>query len=466
MVKVVSVLNGGPPGILYEFIAVSVMYCFVGASVAEIASAIPSSAGVYQWSAVVSGKTYGPLVSFYAGWWNTLAWTFSTVSCSSVVAQQIVQMYSLFHPSYTFQTWHVLVTYIVVTWASCLVVALANRALPALNTVGLFLIISGVIITIIVCAIMPGHKGGGYASNAFVWKDWQNDTGYSSNGLTFLMGMLNGAYVMGTPDCVSHLAEEIPRPDVNIPKAIAAQVIFGFVSTFAYIITLLYAISDLDGVVQSTLNFPLAQIYLQATGSRAGTLGLLVVICLPSFCACIAAYITAGRVLWALGRDGATPFSAAVGKIHPTRKNPMIATLVCGVVSTALGAIYVGSTTAFNAFVGSFVILLSLSYLAALVPHLATRSHLGVRGPFWIKGVGGFIVEGVSCAYLAVFVVIFCLPYTLPVTMETMNYSSAITGGLTVLITALWFWKRKGGYAGPPMVAAFLEIHEARRRGT
>jgi len=32
-----------------------------------------------------------------------------------------------------------------------------------------------------------------------------------------------GAFSVGTPDCVSHIAEEIPRPDVNVPKAIAAQ---------------------------------------------------------------------------------------------------------------------------------------------------------------------------------------------------------------------------------------------------
>lgn len=78
-------------------------------------------------------------------------------------------------------------------------VAFANNALPWLNHVGLGLIILGVIISIMVCAIMPGRGGSGYASNAFVWQRWENSTGYSNNGLTFLMGMLNGAYTMGTP---------------------------------------------------------------------------------------------------------------------------------------------------------------------------------------------------------------------------------------------------------------------------
>ena len=138
-------------------------------------------------------------------------------------------MYALFHPQYTFQRWHVFITYVIVSWVSCSVVAFANHSLPILNDVGLFLIVAGVIVSIMVCAIMPGHGGGGYATNTFVWKEWENGTGYSSEGVTFLMGMLNAAYAMGTPgkpmkqgnesfliriwstDCVSHLAEEIPQ---------------------------------------------------------------------------------------------------------------------------------------------------------------------------------------------------------------------------------------------------------------
>ncbi len=42
----VAVLNGGPPGILYEFIVACVYYAFIGASIAELASSVPSSGGV------------------------------------------------------------------------------------------------------------------------------------------------------------------------------------------------------------------------------------------------------------------------------------------------------------------------------------------------------------------------------------------------------------------------------------
>lgn len=41
----VAIYNGGAPGFIYEFITVAVFYWFVAASIAELASAIPSAGG-------------------------------------------------------------------------------------------------------------------------------------------------------------------------------------------------------------------------------------------------------------------------------------------------------------------------------------------------------------------------------------------------------------------------------------
>ena len=114
----------------------------------------------------------------------------------------------------------VFVTYIIVSWAACLTVCFGNRFLPHLNTLGLVFIIAGLLITVIVVAVMPSRSGQpGHAPSDFVWKDWQADIGYP-DGFVFLIGMLNGAFSVGTPDCVSHLAEEVGSPGINIPKAI------------------------------------------------------------------------------------------------------------------------------------------------------------------------------------------------------------------------------------------------------
>ena len=326
----------------------------------------------------------------------------------------------------------------------------ANRALPILNNLALFLMLAGLLITVVVCAAMPGTGGRPpHATSAFVFRNWTADIGYSSNGFVFLMGMLNGAYAIGTPDFITHLAEEIPRPEINIPKAMAVQVTVGIVTALSYAIAILFAVHDLNAVLSSSSILPIAEIYRQATGSRAGMVGLLVVIFLPLVCGSIDTYVTAGRILWALARDNATPFEKSLSRVHPRRRNPFNATVVCGCISTILGCIYVGSTTAFNAFVGSFVLLTTSSYLAVILPHILSRRSNVLPGPFWMKGVLGYAIHGMSCLYIAVFIVIFCFPYKLPVQASNMNYSSLILGGLTIFVSIIWIFKGRKGYTGP-----------------
>lgn len=133
----------------------------------------------------------------------------------------------------------------------------------------------------------------------------------------------------------SHLAEEVPNPQSNIPKAIGWQMGIGFVTGFLYLIAVLYAINDYDALFESA--FPIAEIYRQATGSSAGAIGLL---CLLLFCITlnvVGVYITAGRTLWTLARDRATPCPNFLSKINHRLGMPFNATIVCAVFATVLG---------------------------------------------------------------------------------------------------------------------------------
>ncbi|KAL4997814.1 amino acid/polyamine transporter I [Aspergillus recurvatus] len=439
--------NGGPSGVIYEFIAVSVCYWMVAASIAELASGMPSAGGVYHWASITAGK-YGRVCGFFAGWWNCLAWVLGGASVSAILGQQTVSMYALMHPGFEMKAWHVFVSFIICTWLCCSIVLFLNRFLPQLNNLGGFFILSGVLIVIIVAACMPHVKDVPYATNEDVWRTWTNSTGYSSNGFVFVAGMLNGAYAVGTPDCSTHLAEEIPKPSKNIPKAVLAQMSIGFISALLYMITLFYAVNDLDSVLAAS--FPLAELYRQASGSRGGGLGLLIITFLPTVINCAGCYITAGRTLWSLARDRATPFPNWTGRINSRMHNPFNATLVCGAIITVLACIYVGSTTAFNAFVGCFVQLSSLSYFAAIFPHVLTRRSSFVRGYFWMGNIG-YVINILSCIYILAFVVIFCFPFALPTDAASMNYASLMTGGLTIFVAINWFF-RSGSYEGPKFV--------------
>ncbi|KAJ5788880.1 Helicase C-terminal [Penicillium psychrosexuale] len=448
---VVALSNGGLAGTIYEFIAVSICYWLVAASIAELASGMPSASGVYHWATITAGSKYGRVCGFYAGWWNCLAWILGAASMSLILAQQTVSMYQLMHPDFVPSQWNVFISFLLNTWVCCAIVLFMNRFLPHIGNLGLFFILAGVFVTIIVCAVMPHVNGSGYATDKLVWATWENGTGYAQQGFVFVAGMLNGAYSVGTPDCSSHLAEEIPKPSRNIPKAILAQMGVGFVTGICYMIAIFYSINDLDQVRDATTFFPLAEIYRQATGSRGGALGLLIVAYLPTFITACGCYITAGRTLWTIARDGATPFSGWVGRISPTFKNPFNATLICTGLVTILACIYLGSTTAFSAFVGCFVQLSSLSYFMAIFPHILTRRSSFVPGYFHMNDTIGYIVNSLACVYIIAFAIIFCFPYALPTDAASMNYASLMTGGLSIFVTVWWF-VHQGSYEGPKHV--------------
>lgn len=356
-------------------------------------------------------------------------------------------MYSTTHPEYVLQNWHIFVSYLVCTWLCCLVVLFGNTALPYIESVGAFASGFGFLISILICVIMPKVKGKPYASSAFVWEDMTNETGWSSDAFAFCLGMLNAAFAVGAPDIPSHLAEEMPRPTSNIPKAILVQYIFSLITGLLYLIAIFYATSDLSHLPTASI-FPLADIYLQATGSPTATVALLVLAFIPTMFGIIGCYILVGRQFWTLARDKATPYPEVFSHLSQRYGNPFAAILLSVILTTLLGCIYVGSTRAFNDLVGSFVILMSLSYLAAILPHLLNGRKNVKPGWFWMKGWIGYSVNAISCAYLGVFVVIFCFPAKMPLTVEAMNYSSVIVGGASLVIWGFWYYRR-GEYEGP-----------------
>ncbi|KIW17923.1 hypothetical protein PV08_05118 [Exophiala spinifera] len=448
---VVALYNGGPTGVIYKFITVSICYWFVGASIAELASAIPASGGVYHWTTVAAGPRYGRVCGWFAGWWNLLAWIFGASANCAIIGNGVLFCYSLYHPDLDIQRWQVFIVYEIVTGTCCAIVLFCNRGLAGISRVGCFFMLGGIFVTVMVCAIMPSYNGKGHASSKFVWAEWFNGTGYSSNGLVFLTGMLNGAFAVGTPDCLTHLAEEIPRPSSNLPKAILAQIIVGFVTALVYMISIFYAINDFQGLFEADSVFPLGIIYQQATGSRGGAMGLVIVILIPIGCATIGCYTTAGRMLWTLARDGAAPGRQHIGRVSQRFKNPFNATLACGAVSICMGGIFVGSVAAFDAFIGAFVILSTASFLVAIIPNVLTKRHNVQPGAFWMKGWLGYVVNVVACVYMVVFMVFYCFPYSMPATAEDMNYSSLVTGGFTIFIAMWWFVGSKN-YSGPMVV--------------
>ncbi|PSR81774.1 amino acid/polyamine transporter I [Coniella lustricola] len=438
----VAISNGGPPGVLYEFLVVSFFYFLVAASLAELASAIPSAGGVYHWATVLPGRKWGRPLGFFAGWWNYLGLAMGGASMTAILGNTVVQMYALNHPDFVAETWHVFVVYIICVWLSAALVCVANAAMPFLNKAGIFFILAGFLITTVAVAAMPGHNGRSpHATSEFVWTQWTQSLGYP-DGFVFVAGMLNGAYSIGTVDVITHLAEEIPHPERAVPIGMGLQIVMGFLTGFCFLVAIMYAISDLSAV--SDAAYPIAEIYRQATGNAAGASALLALLLVNIALCVIGLSITNGRTLWALARDGATPVPKFLSKVHEGLGMPLNATISGAVLVSVLGCIYIGSKTAFNAFIASTILFFSSSYIVCIVPHLIRRCRgreILSYGPFKLRGGNGWVgivVNAMACSYLMTWFVIYSFPYYLPTSAASMNYSCLIWGGFTVFAGVWW----------------------------
>ena len=438
-------------------------------------SSVPSSGGVYHWATLCPGPKQGRILGFFAGSLNFFGWLFDLASIVYIMSELVIQMYSLYHPNYVIQPWHIFIVLLLITWISIAITIFFNGYLPYLQQFGLFVVIVGGIVTIIVLAAMPKS----HASSSFVWSDWQNNTGWGS-GLAFLTGVLNGAFTIGTPDAVTHMSEEVPHPRKDLPRAIAAQIILGSISklnigsysaplvytnsnpqsigAFIFAIALFYGVTDLDSVLNSNGSFPLAEVYAQATGSTSATFGLLFIIFLSLAPCLIGTFLTVGRTWWTLARDNATPASGLFSRVNEKLSCPVPATIFTGIMTTAFGAITIGSHTAFSDLVGSFVILTTASYAIAIGAHLFSGRQNIPQGPFWM-GKAGFVINAISFILIIFFNILFCFPYAMPVSTATMNYNSVILAGVVVLTAFWWFVHGLRNYPGPKLEGLVLLDH-------
>jgi hypothetical protein len=70
----------------------------------------------------------------------------------------------------------------------------------------------------------------------------------------------------------------------------------------------------------------------------------------------------------------------------------------------------------------------------------------------------GYAVNVISCLYITVFVVIYCFPYSMPLTAANMNYACLITGSISIF-AALWWFIKGANYVGPKAMSHEEETH-------
>ncbi|KKY15462.1 putative choline transporter [Diplodia seriata] len=426
---------GGPGAVIYGFILVWILQCFLGASLAEFVSAYPTEGGMYHWVAAIAPRKYSGFLSFITGWWSCCGWIFTTASTNLVYAQNFMALIALYRSDLVIETWMTFVVYQITNLATASIVLFGNRIIPALNRFSLFYLqLAWFVLMVTVAACAPRHN-----SAEFVFRTWVNNTGWQSPAICFITGLVNPLYSLGGLDGITHITEEMPDPSRNAPLALLITLAIALVTGLTYLITLMFSVQDYAALADTSTGLPLAELFRQATSSTGGAFALVFLLWVALGPCMVGSQLSTSRVVWAFARDAGLPWSPQLSRVSARFGVPFNAQLLVTACCAALGCLYLGSSTAFNAMLGSAVTINNIAYLVPLATNLLQRRRVLVRGKFHMGAAKGMVVNAVAVAWLVFAIVFFSFPYVMPVDAESMNYTCVCVGGIGIIALTWWF---------------------------
>ncbi|MCJ1280040.1 hypothetical protein MMC21_007865 [Puttea exsequens] len=451
---ITGINSGGPIQIVYGLILFALISTCVGVSLSELASALPNAGGQYFWASELAGRRWARGVSYATGWCAWAGSLFTSASVALGTGSAVVGCYQLSHPEFTIHPWHVFVAYLAINIFAFLFNTFAPL-LPRIAHISLWTsLLSFFIILVAVPAAARTHQ-----PPSFVFATFVNATGWSQNGIAFIVGLINTNYAFACLDCATHLAEEVHRPERQVPFAIMGTVAIGFVTSWFYSIALFFSMDNLDDLDSTPTLVPLLALFHQALRSTAGAIVLEALFVATGFWCLVASHTWQSRLCWSFARDGGLPFSNFLSHVHPVLAVPLRAHMTSCAIVSVLGCLYLGSYTAFNSMVTACIVLLYASYSIPVVC-LLVRGRENVRhGPFWLGGFGLFS-NVVLLLWTAFTFVMYSFPPVRPVVAGKtrsntfdpwldMNYVSAVYGVIAIVVVVDWLVRGRRYYRGP-----------------
>ncbi|VUC21493.1 unnamed protein product [Clonostachys rosea] len=464
-------------GVMWSLLVAGTMTTVVAAGMAELASAYPVSGAQYYWSYMVASDDYRAFAAFLTAMLSVIGWWFSAGAVANFVAGTILNIVVAWHEDFEPQAWQKYLLFVTFVWLAASVNIFAANWIPYFNKMMfVFALITMTSIMTTMFVVARGH----HQSAEFIFTNMETHTGWSSDGFGFLLAMGNAVYAFMGGDCAAKLAEEIPNPSKNVPLVTIFPVVTGFLTAFPFAGALLYAMKDIDAVLNTATGLPLFEIFLQATESKLAASVLLGVFSMFQFSTLVASgeflimisdldhlltalpalATTGSRTVWAVSRDDVLPFSHLWQKVNPYFDVPYWLKAHHNVIQ-AYGLIFLGSSTAFSAMVNATIIFIQTSIVLPQAIVLF-RGRDRILPPRWFNlGRYGVIINALSVLWVFGLNILFCFPTTLPITAMNMNYVPIVISVATASIFAFWFMCKKKTFIGPVID---MKAIDARRR--
>ncbi|KAK4861972.1 hypothetical protein LT330_003110 [Penicillium expansum] len=407
-------LPRGPVTVIYGTIVASVVYFMVALSLAELASVYPTAGGQYHFASILAPAGWSRSVSYACGIMATFSWVGQNASVTVLGSQGILALAAFFNEGYTPQNWHYFLLFQAINIVFLFYNLFLLRKTSRIHDIAFCLTLLTFIISVVTCLVRADKQ-----SSRFVWTEFDNNTGWP-NGIAFLTGLVTPCFMFGGLDATLHLAEEVENPQRNIPRALISTVSIGFITGFCFSVGMSYTIKDLDTLLSSS--WPIYPLWIQATKSVPAATAFMVALISITLLVVNSVQQTASRLTWSLARDDALLCSRWFSKVM--LEVPAPALLLNAGGTFILGCIFLASTAAFNAILGSAIILQMLSFaipIFFLVWYKRSPSLPPEKRAFKLPGWAGWTANIITILWAIVELVFFNFPSAIPVSGSSMS---------------------------------------------
>ncbi|KAF2112669.1 amino acid permease 2 [Lophiotrema nucula] len=440
-----GLVDGGPAGLIWSYIWTFCGFSLVVASLAEMSSMAPTAGGQYHWVSEFSPPSLQKPFSYFIGWMSTLSWQAGTASGPFLVGTLIQACATVMYPDYAPTNWQGTLMVIAVTIVVWVLNIWGANLMPLFQNIMLVVHVFGFLAVIIVFWVLNPR-----ASAKVTFTHFTNDGGWSSMGLSLMVGQISAIYACICSDAAAHMSEEIKDAGKTVPRAMIGSYVVNGILGLIFLVSYMFMMTDVETALNDPTGYPHIWVFSQAV-SAGGVVALNVIPTILIFAGTLSFNLSTSRQTWAFARDKGLPFSSWIGRVNKKLEIPANAVTLTCLITVALSLINIGSDVAFNAIISLNVSSLMITYMFSIGAVLYRR----IRHPEllprcrWSLGRWGIPVNAGGFLYSTHAFFWSFWPNATPVTAVDFNWSVVMFMGVAFICMIDYVVRARKQYTGP-----------------
>jgi len=394
--------------------------------------------GQPYWVSRLAPPKVSRFLTYWVGICTFWGWLFGLAGTAVFGADFVLAIGSLAVNTYQREPWQVYLTTVAIG-ALAFVVNTVGIKMFSKTTFPSVVFLNAATVFLFVTLLV---KASPKASASTVFVDVLNFTGWSSDGLVFLLNLLPGAMAISLFDAPAHASDEMENPARDVPRVMVGTTILNIVSTFIMLLGVLFCISKPENLLEPMAGLAVVQLCWDAWPNLGFVITVTVVYCWVNIFASISMVYTCSRLIWAFAQTGGLHRRGWLMKVNPTLQVPMNAVLVSVVLMCLFSLLVLGPSTVLNAMFGAASVFFINSFCIPIALLLIRgRKTLPENRSFHL-GRFGLVINVLALCFCILLTVVVNIPTFVPVTALTMNWTVAYVAICILVTVGNWFWAR------------------------